>query len=178
MRTRNLQHVILYSSYFFVSRSSIELTIHDSFYLIPSLSYSLMLRVYKTYEFNFQNPEIQARVVSFSARPGDLESKDDFYVTDSNLVVMETSFNTYNVTNWAFLHMNSVPVWLRAQVATRLARNASHWTQVFAKFRSGTHNSQWIAVDHKQFEAQRNNSNQSLKNIGKARVRCIFKEAP
>ena len=44
-------------------------------------SYSLMLRIYKVYEFNLNNPLIAATTVSFSSRPGDLSSKDDFYFT-------------------------------------------------------------------------------------------------
>ena len=45
------------------------------------LSYSLMLRIFKVYEFNLNNPLIAATIVSFSSRPGDLSSKDDFYFT-------------------------------------------------------------------------------------------------
>jgi len=35
--------------------------------------YSLMLRIYKKYKYGDQ------RVIEFSSRPGDLQSKDDFY---------------------------------------------------------------------------------------------------
>lgn len=37
--------------------------------------------------------------MEFSSRPGDLESKDDFYKV-SNLVVMETSLLNWNHTNY------------------------------------------------------------------------------
>mmetsp|Transcript_39611 Transcript_39611/g.46097 ORF Transcript_39611/g.46097 Transcript_39611/m.46097 type:complete len:355 (-) Transcript_39611:62-1126(-) len=127
--------------------------------------YSLMLRIYKTYELNYQNPAINAKTVSFSSRPGDLESKDDFYVTDSGFVVMETSFNTYNTSNYGFLHYDSVPVWIRVQTATRMAENASHWAAIFEKYRSGTHNSQWIIVDMNQYGNQKNLPSNQLSNI-------------
>jgi hypothetical protein len=29
-----------------------------------------------------------------------------------------------------------------------MARNASHWTQLFSVSRSGTHNNQWIVIDY------------------------------
>lgn len=125
-----------------------------------------MLRVYKTYELNLQTPAARAKRVSFSSRPGDLESKDDFYNTDSGMVVMETSFNTYNTSNYGFLHYDSVPVWLRAQVATRMAQNSSHWATIFEMYRSGTHNSQWIIVDMKKYAAQKLLPKKHLKDIG------------
>lgn len=109
---------------------------------------------------------MQANVVTFSARPGDLESKDDFYTTSSNLVVMETSFNTYNASNWDFLHYDSVPVWLRCQIANKLAQNSSHWAQLFELHRSGTHNSQWVIVDTNQYNLQKSVPMDKLKNIG------------
>lgn len=53
--------------------------------------YALMLRFMKVYEF----PTLDARIVAersvFSARPGDLESKDDFFLLSSGLSVTETS---------------------------------------------------------------------------------------
>ena len=129
-------------------------------------SYSLMLRIYKTYEIHYQNPDVSAKTVSFSSRPGDLESKDDFYVTDSGLVVMETSFNTYNTSNYGYLHYDSVPVWIRVQTATRLAKNSSHWATIFESHRSGTHNSQWVVVDMNKYAAQKNLPKSQMSDIG------------
>ena len=125
-----------------------------------------MLRIYKIYELNFQNEFVQAKVVTFSARPGDLESKDDFYATDSNLVVMETSFNTYNKSSYGFLSHETVPVWLRAQVANKMARNATEWTEIFKFKRSGTHNSQWFVVDINAYKDQKNLPRAQLHDIG------------
>ena len=41
-----------------------------------------MLRIFKEYNFNFNNKAIKNRRQSFTARPGDLNSKDDFYILD------------------------------------------------------------------------------------------------
>lgn len=80
-----------------------------------------MLRVYKEYNFDLNNPMVKHKNISFSSRPGDLESKDDFYTIDKSLIVMETSLNNYNKSNYKFLHYNSIPCWMRVHLANRLA---------------------------------------------------------
>ena len=68
-----------------------------------------MLRTYKKYEFSLHDKNVKSNL-SFSIRPGDLESKDDFYVLrESNMVVVETSLNNWNVSNYGFLKYTSVP---------------------------------------------------------------------
>jgi hypothetical protein len=65
--------------------------------------YSLMLRVYKTYVFPLHDTNVKSNI-SFSSRPGDLNSKDDFYMMrESELVVVETSLNNYNTSNYEFI---------------------------------------------------------------------------
>jgi hypothetical protein len=60
--------------------------------------------------------------MTFSSRPGDLISKDDFYVLSSGLKVMETSFGNYNRNNYKDISFKSVPSWLRGCIASNLAR--------------------------------------------------------
>ncbi|EGR29595.1 laminin a family protein, putative [Ichthyophthirius multifiliis] len=116
-------------------------------------NYSLMLRIYKYIENNFSNKDIQSNNQSFSSRPGDLQSKDDFYTLSSGIVVMETSLNNYNISNYQNLHFDSLPCWLRANLANRLAKNASDWAHIFQKYRSGTHNNQWLVVDYNKYRS-------------------------
>lgn len=50
-----------------------------------------MLRIFKEYNLNFS---INGRVLNnmkFTSRPGDLNSKDDYYTLSNKMVVMETS---------------------------------------------------------------------------------------
>ena len=96
-----------------------------------------------------------AQWFSFSSRPGDLISKDDFYVLSSGLVVMETSFNNYNKDNYKDLNPHTVPCWLRQTIAVNLAKTGSEWVDYFLKERSGTHNNQWIIVDRNQLLEQK-----------------------
>jgi hypothetical protein len=71
--------------------------------------YSLMLRVHKKYEFALHDSNVKSNL-SFSSRPGDLESKDDFYtLRESDMVVVETSLNNWNASNYDFLKYQSVP---------------------------------------------------------------------
>lgn len=84
-----------------------------------------MLRIYKTYSFPTRDDRVGSQWMSFSSRPADLISKDDFYVLESGLVVLETSFNNYDKSNYEFLNPNTVPCWLRATIAVNLARTST-----------------------------------------------------
>lgn len=86
--------------------------------------YPYMLRLFKTYNFPTRNPEVGSETVTFSGRPGDLNSKDDFYILSSGLRIMETSLMNYNKDNFKELNFKSVPCWLRATVASNLAKNS------------------------------------------------------
>lgn len=107
-----------------------------------------MLRIFKTYNFDLHNPEIKNKILSYSARPGDLESKDDFYAVGQNLVVIESSLNNYNKTLYEFIKADSLPVWIRVNIANRLAESSKEWVDLFELYNSGTHNNQWAVVDY------------------------------
>jgi Phospholipase B len=128
-----------------------------------------MLRIFKEYKINLNNPLVVSNQMILTARPGDLESKDDYYLLSNNLVVMETSLNNYNVSNYGFFHYDSLPCWMRVLLANRLAQNGSSWSQYFLSYRSGTHNNQWLVVDYNQY----NNSKSSIStssNIGNSLI--------
>jgi hypothetical protein len=71
-----------------------------------------MLRIYKIYDFEFKNPTVKNKVIEFSSRPGDLASGDDWYIF-GDLTVAETTLMNFNLTNYRYIHSNSVPNWLR-----------------------------------------------------------------
>ena len=60
---------------------------------------------------------------------------------------METSLSNMNKTNSKLIKPQTVPTWIRHIVANRLARTPSEWAGMFLKFRSGTHNNQWLVID-------------------------------
>lgn len=110
-----------------------------------------MLRIFKTYHFNLGNKSLKAKTINFSSRPGDLNSKDDYYALSSNLVIIESSFSNYNHGLYSKIKEKSLPTWIRANLANRLAENGFNWGEVFCKNNSGTHNNQWCIVDYNKY---------------------------
>jgi Phospholipase B len=113
--------------------------------------YFSMYRMWKVYMTAFQEDAgIASQHVSFSSRPGYLDSKDDFYsMPDSQLVTLET---TNSVSNRTLFHLyvtpESVLTWMRVIVANRLGADGQEWTQYFSTLNSGTYNNQWMCVDY------------------------------
>ena len=66
--------------------------------LFLNSSYALTLRIIKQFNLNFNNKLIKNKEIIFTSRPGDLNSKDDFYIIESDIVVIETSLSTYDKT--------------------------------------------------------------------------------
>jgi len=56
-----------------------------------------MLKTFKIYEFHLNNPLVVNPKIVFSSRPGDITSKDDFYLMyPAEVVASETSLMCYN----------------------------------------------------------------------------------
>jgi len=106
-----------------------------------------LLKILKTYNFPLKNPSEVVKEITFSARPGDLESKDDFYILDNNLVISETSLWGANKTLFNKINNTSLPTWIRVNVANRMAKSLFDWIQFFSVNNSGTHNNQWMLMD-------------------------------
>jgi len=80
-----------------------------------------------------------------------LLSIDDFYLLSSGLVVTETTNNIFNESLYVHVTTETVLSWIRTIVANRMATSGSEWTQIFAKYNSGTYNNQWMVVDYNLF---------------------------
>uniref|UniRef100_A0A6B2L1J5 Phospholipase B-like n=1 Tax=Arcella intermedia TaxID=1963864 RepID=A0A6B2L1J5_9EUKA len=118
--------------------------------------FSTMLRIYKYYTFSFNDPSTQVRKMAFSSYPANIQSTDDYYVLDNQLVVSETTNEVFNKSLFLeFMSEMSVPEWIRVIVANRMADSGESWVEVFSKFNSGTYNNQWQVVDYKLFEPGR-----------------------
>ena len=50
--------------------------------------YEFLLRIFKSYHFPTRDERVGSETITFSSRPGDLISKDDFFVLSSGLRVM------------------------------------------------------------------------------------------
>jgi len=116
--------------------------------------YTAATRIFKEYNFEFQNKLVKSKNIMFSSYPATLASTDDFYFTSSNLAVIETTNPMFNSKLYEKLTPKSLMCWFRAMIANRMADNAKEWTDVFARENSGTYNNQFMALDLKQIDFQ------------------------
>ncbi len=91
--------------------------------------------------------------MSFSSYPGILTSIDDFYVINTQLVVLETTIGNSNVDLWKYVTPETNLYWIRNMIANRLSVTGENWARWFSLHNSGTYNNEWMIVDYKQFMA-------------------------
>jgi len=107
-------------------------------------SFMLMNRMYKDIIVNGQR-------TSFSSQPGFLSSKDDYYITNSSLVVYETTNAIFDRTLYNLLSPQTLLTFVRSTVANYLATTGDEWTDIFSRHNSGTYNNQFGVIDMKLF---------------------------
>jgi len=112
-------------------------------------------RIFKHHSLPVMSPsgEWSHHTASFSSSPGFLSSIDDFYSISGRgqLFVQETSISTLNSERYAALKPQSVPCFIRAVVANRLAADGQEWADTFSREHSGTYADQWMVVDRSRF---------------------------
>ena len=88
-----------------------------------------------------------------SSYPGIIYSGDDFLLSNSGLVVTETTIVNSNPDLWQYVHpRGTVLTGFRTMIASRLAKNGRSWSKIFARRNSGTENNQWLILDYKRFK--------------------------
>jgi hypothetical protein len=113
--------------------------------------YGWMNRIYKMYYIDLQDVNVKARGVSFSSFPGMLYSQDDFYITDQNLAVTETTNELFNSTEFSLINTQTLLTWIRIRAANTLSDNGKTWTQTASRYWTGTYTNQWMVLDYKKF---------------------------
>lgn len=111
-----------------------------------------MTRIFKEYQFNYNNPMHKAKRVVFSSYPANLGSNDDFYLTSQNLAVIETTNGVLNETLFDLIKPSSLLCWQRVVLANFMATTSEEWVKFFATHNSGTYNNQYFALDLKKFK--------------------------
>ena len=119
---------------------------HNSWYY-----YTMMSKMFKEYNLNFNHPSIKAKNVMFSSYPGSLVSNDDFYITSQDLNIIETTNANYNSDSYKLITHESLLCWQRVQIANRMSTSSEEWVNNFAKYNSGTYNNMYMALDMKKF---------------------------
>lgn len=56
--------------------------------------------------------------------------QDDYFLLSRGMTVVETSITVFNTSLYAALTPQSVPVWIRSQLANRLAVSSPSWATV------------------------------------------------
>lgn len=93
-----------------------------------------------------------AKTVVLSTRIGMVGSVDDFYVSDSNLMVFETSLLNNNESySKQYVTPQRLNYWIRANAAMFAARNGEEWVDLFIKDNSGTYNNDYYVIDINKF---------------------------
>lgn len=115
---------------------------HNTWY-----TYASMLRIFKEYRFVTRNGYEKSKTTAFPSYPGLLFSSDDFYLLDSNLVVMETTNPIYNNSLYEKIKPECLLTWVRSILANRLALTSEDWTKIFKDENSGTYNNQFMILD-------------------------------
>ncbi|KAJ3449587.1 phospholipase b-related [Anaeramoeba flamelloides] len=115
--------------------------------------YSLV-RELKHYQHNFRT--VHSGSSLFSGYPGIVASLDSFYQLDRERVVLETTFDNFNLSSKenamrGFPNYETVFTWARALTCNLIAKNGQDWTDCFKQHNSGTYNCDWLVVDYKKF---------------------------
>jgi len=117
-------------------------------------SYSTMNRIFKEYRFKSSKGTEKSKTVALSGYPGTLSSVDDFYITDRDLYVTETTNQIFNKDLYKTLTHKSLLTWIRSIVANRLSDDGKTWASVFAQYNSGTYNNQFQILDLKLIDTE------------------------
>lgn len=92
--------------------------------------------------------------MTFSSYPGCLSSTDDFFITNHNLVVTETTLELIDIRNYVNVKPSDhyIPNFMRVLSASRFATSGREWCKIFAFSNSGTYSSQWMILDYNVFK--------------------------
>jgi len=117
--------------------------------------YSSMTRIFKEYNFNFKDIIAKTNSVMFSSYPAAINSVDDFYVTNTDLAIMETTNSFFNNDLFDLLTPDSLLTWHRAMIANYLTNDSKSWTETFIINNSGTYNNQFMVLDLKLVDTEK-----------------------
>jgi len=130
---------------------------HSSWFL-----YASMMRIYKHYHFQLNDPNTAAHSVSFSSYPGFLVSLDDFYLMDSKLVMIQTTNQIFNTSLYKLISPESLFAWHRVRLANFLSHTGQDWHKHFKRYNSGTYNNQYMVIDLKKVHLKEKLDNDAL----------------
>ena len=120
---------------------------HSSWY-----TFSNMNRIFKHYNFNFNDKSTKSKKISFSSYPGFLESLDDFYMLESGLTWTQTSNGVIDQSIYSAVKPDSLLAWQRVRIASAMASSGPEWFDYFSRNHSGTYANQYMIADMNLFK--------------------------
>lgn len=111
--------------------------------------YAMMLRIFKYYDLNFNSVLVQSSNMAFSGYPGVLVSLDDFWRTDTDLIVMETEITVLNKSVLSYISPYGILGWQRLLIANRVADNPEDWATIMSTHSTGTFTVSWMVLSLK-----------------------------
>ncbi|KAL7719857.1 Phospholipase B-like [Entamoeba marina] len=115
--------------------------------------YGGMTRTMKHFDLQLNADFIKAKKVSFSSYPGFVFSFDDFYMTSTNLAIIETTFSNFNTSLYEYVKPTTLLDWIRITISVRMATTGQEFKDIFEKYNSGTYNNQWVIVNYNIFNS-------------------------
>lgn len=118
--------------------------------------YSTMTRVFKYYSIPLPNSESMLTTVAMSSYPGTITSGDNYFMSDSGIVLTDTSLEMVNP--FGFDAVKDFPVhahlpnFMHVVITLRLAKNAADFAKRYQVQNTGTLMAQWMVVDYNMFE--------------------------
>jgi len=99
--------------------------------------------------------------MTFSSYPGILSSTDDWYVTNNNLLITETTLEVINIEKYKNVKSaeNYIPNFLRVLSASRFSKTGQEWCESISAYNSGTYSSQWMVIDYNKFKKMKGKKN-------------------
>lgn len=101
--------------------------------------------------------------MTFSGYPGTLSSTDDWYVTNYNLLITETTLEVIDIEQYSKVKKADkyIPNFLRVLSASRFSKNAKDWCESMKSDNSGTYSSQWMIIDYNKFSSIKGTNQQT-----------------
>ena len=80
-------------------------------------------RIFKHYDFNTRDASTSSNAMSFSSYPGLLESVDDYYMMNNDIVLIQTTNNVFDASLYSQVKPESLLAWQRVRMANHMAAN-------------------------------------------------------
>jgi hypothetical protein len=144
---------------------------HNAWHEYQAMGYRFLKKYNLPYKRSASSDDIiPGHTMSMSSYAGTIFSLDDFVVLSSGLVSTETTLNIYDKNIYKSCdHKKQVFEPARVMTANRLATSGKIWTDLIARYNSGTYNNQWMVIDYNMLKNG---------NVGMSDLLWVYEQLP